>query len=245
MIPKELWPDNKGIITARIKEDPNTYNSWVTFWRDCVKAAPMVAIDLETDGLRPFHGSRLIGVAAAYYDKKIIYAGYWNFRHRGHKPHAAIAGKCPGYKELAEILPLKALKHMEPALKQLIIAGQNLKFDCKMWSVDGAPLPDRIIDTMMIAHLWDENKKSYSLDTLAAEIGEKKLGDSIKQFAAAHNIDINATGHAEIPYDLERPYAIADTILVLKRLQWERERWEAAEDPNLMKIFEIENKVIR
>lgn len=268
--PNNIWPDLKGIQTAELLEVKNDLANWKKFWKNCTKWL-MVSVDTETSGLRPFNGSRIVGVAAAYYDGESIHGGYWNFRHAGHPAHPwckthgyeiikdmtkaeqakflktmgkcekCKLGRCPGYKEPAIALPISAMQDMIPIFESIIIAGQNFKYDCRMFSVDNVPVPATIIDTMLVAHLWDENKRFYNLDTLASEMGDKKLGDTIKEYADEHHIDITKTGHAQIPYAVEKPYAIRDTVLVLKRLQFERERWVKTGDPRLIECFQVEN----
>lgn len=258
-IPVELWPDNKGVLKAKVKEWKNTASDWEKFWKLAARF-PLVSVDTETSGLRPFHGSRIVGVGAAFYDGKDIQAGYWNFRHQGHLAHPWCSrhdsetkpatrkacenckrGTCPGYVEKAIAFPVAIMADMLPVFQNCIIGGQNFKFDERMFSVEGVPVPRRVVDTKLIAHLWDENKRGNNLDNLAKEIGEKKLGDTVKEYMEEHSLDVSKTGHAEVPYEVERPYGLSDTVIVLKRLQWERERWEAADDPKLMEIFQVEN----
>lgn len=279
-IPSELWPDLKGCRKAKVNEWPNTVAKWKEFCKLALNF-PVVSVDLETSGLRPFHGDRLVGVSLAIYDGKEFQAGYWNFRHSGHPKHSwcnqhtsetslatrktcvashdkkVAAGllkdhvswgvsdcqkaMCPGYVEKAPVVPVELLKLIDPIFKKCIIAGQNFKFDIKMLHVDGIEMPDRVLDTMLIAHLWDENARFYNLDKLAKEIGELKTGDTIKEYAALHGIDVTKTGHSQIPWEVEAPYAVGDTTLVLRRIQFERERWEAASDPKLMEVFQVEN----
>lgn len=272
-IPVELWPDNRGVLKAKIKEWKNTETDWIKFWKLAVRF-PLVSIDTETSGLKPFHGSRICGVSAAFYDGEVIQAGYWNFRHQGHPGHQwcrrhdadtssstrkkcaednfqkwgfKTAPKdcqkctCPGYAEKAVALSPAAMLGMIPCFDGVIIGGQNFKYDERMFSVEGLRVPERTMDTKLIAHLWDENKRGNHLDGLAKEMGEKKLGDTVKEYMELHSLDVSKTGHAEVPFDVERPYAVADAVIVLKRIQWERDRWEAADDPKLMEIFQVEN----
>lgn len=269
LIPKEVWPDLKGVRTAKSVTWPNTVAKFREF---CKLAAnfPILSLDLETSGLRPFHGSRLVGVSLALYDGKSIQAGYFNFRHQGHPAHpwckthgysdngeplsgkalaesegkkceACKRGACPGYAEKATVIPLSELQLLVPLFKKILIAGQNIKYDAKVLSMDGVPVPDRTLDSMLIAHLWDENQRKYNLNVLASEMGEKKLGDTIAAYQEEHNLSVEKYGHAQVPHELETTYAIMDTVLVLKRLQYERDRWEACADPRLIEVFQIEN----
>lgn len=234
-IPKEIWPDLPGVRTAKVVEWEPTLRKWKEFW-NTAREFSLVSVDTETSGLRPFHGSKIVGVSAAFYDGKEIQAGYWNFRHCGHGPHEG----CKGYKEKAVVIPVEELQRMVPVYQECIIVGQNFKYDIKMGYVDELPIPPRVLDTQLIAHLWDENARKYNLDTLASEMGEKKLGDTISAYLKEHGLTLEF-GHAQVPFEVERPYAIADSVIVLRRLQYERERWAAAEDPRLMDVFQVEN----
>ena len=148
---------------------------------------------------------------------------------------------CSGYIEVAARMPLSLMKHILPVLEKVIIAGMNFKFDAKMFNAEGLPLPARVLDCMLIAHAYNENKRHYNLESLAEEMGERKVADTIAEYLAAYQLDVSARGHAQVPYSLERPYAIADAVITLKRLQWERNRWMQMKDPRIMDVFQIEN----
>lgn len=234
-IPETIWPSLKGVQNAKQKEYPNTLAAWKTFWALAAKQS-IISIDTETSGLRAAHGDKIVGVAAAFYDKKVIHCGYWNFRHIGHKAH----GTCKGYKETAAKMPVSCFTDISKVHAHNLIAGQNYKFDIKMFWNEGVGVPERVLDTMLIAHLWDENKRYYNLAALGTEMGETKLADTIKAYMALHELEVEGHGHEQVPYEVERPYAIADTVIVLKRLQFERDRWETLKDPRLMEVFQIE-----
>lgn len=149
-------------------------------------------------------------------------------------------GECPGYVEEYPELLVEELKKMIPVFSDKIVAGQNFKFDSKHGYAEGLPIPERVIDTMLVAHLFNENQRGYNLDGLGKEIGETKKGDSVKDYMNEHDLDIAKTGHAQVPCEVEAPYAVMDTVIVLKRLQFERERWQALDDPKMMEVFQIE-----
>ncbi len=275
VIPEKVWPSLKGLgLKTKVVTLKPTLDTWRVFWKKALKTS-IVAADTETTGLHAFHGDEIIGVSAAFFDGKKIIAGYWNFRHRGHKPHAwcqmdhaknkiSTARKkckncqrddktkgCKGYKEKVKALPVSAFKRMNPVFERIIISGINFKFDCRMLSREDVDVPRRVLDPMLIAHLFNATKRSYRLEVLAEEMGAEKLGDSIEKYAEEHAInmyddddDSPPTGHAEIAFDVEQPYAVMDVVLTLQRLQWERERWLALDDPRLMASFQIENACI-
>lgn len=259
-VPADMWPDMPGVRTAEVVTWEPTLKKWREFCK-VAKNFPLVSFDTETSGLRPFHGSRIVGVSLSIYDGKEIQAGYWNMRHVGHPAHSwcrkhdeatkpatrracekCQRGTCSGYKEDAPVIPLFEVKNgLESIFERCITGGQNLKYDAKMCHIDGIKPPHRVLDTMLIAHLWDEMAKGYSLEKLAVEMGEEKLGDTIKEYLDEHGLEVEGHGHEQVPHEVELPYAIRDTVLVLKRLQFERERWEASADPKLMEVFQIEN----
>ena len=142
---------------------------------------------------------------------------------------------------MSPTISAKDLLAIEPIYLDRIIGGQNFKYDIEMGVTNGLPVPQRVLNTQLIAHLFDETKRKYKLNLLAKEMGERKLKDTIDSYMAAHGINIDATGHAQIPFEIERPYAIMDSVLVLRRLQWERQRWMALKDPRMMLIFQIDN----
>lgn len=271
-VPSELWPDMPGVRSASVVTWKPTVERWREFWKTALRF-PIVSTDYETQGLRPFHGNRIVGVAASFYDGKKIQAGYWNFRHVGHPPHswcynheqdmkvvkalerdeqvklAKLKAKCvncnrepcPGYEEEYPQLKVGELAAMHPVFKKCIIGGQNFKFDVKFGAQDDVPVPERVLDSMLIAHLWDENRRYYNLAALGKEIGEEKKGDSVKEHMTEHGLTADGHGHEQVPCSIEAPYAVEDTVIVLRRLQFERERWVAAADPKLMEVFQIEN----
>jgi DNA polymerase I-like protein with 3'-5' exonuclease and polymerase domains len=258
-IPPEVWPDMPGVLKAKVQEWGPTVEEWREFWKTAARF-PLFAADAETSGLRPFHGDKVAGWSAAFFDGKKIQAGYWNFRHCGHAAHGEHAPKCktpkavglckscgefvcPGYVEKAPTIDPSELRHMNAAIAKCIWANQNLKFDVKMGYTDGVLIPERALDTMLIAHLWDENKgkKGYKLENLAVEMGEEKLKDIPAEYMKEHGIRVEESGHARIPYEVERPYAIMDSVLILRRMQWERDRWSTLADPKIMDIFRVEN----
>lgn len=281
VIPAEIWPDLKGVRQAKVVVADHTVRGWRGFWKTA-KNFPMVSVDFETSGLVPFKGSRIVGVASAYYDGEEVHAGYWNFRHTGHPPHpwcqthprkraevltmpeegtdqklAKVKavdritkimekcercqdGECPGQDDHKTRIDVSELPLMVSVFENCIVAGQNYKYDQKMAYVDGLPFPRRVIDSMLVAHLWDENKKGYSLAALGTEMGEQKLGDSVKAYMETHGLEVEGHGHEQVAYEVEKPYAIQDAVLVLRRLQYERERWLTLADPKLMEVFQVE-----
>lgn len=94
---------------------------------------------------------------------------------------------------------------------------QNGKFDLKMFRMMGIEVKGQIYDTMIMAHLYNENLPSKSLEHLAKTfLGEEKLGDSIEQWFKKNKIKKEERNYADVPDEIMIPYALKDTELTLK-----------------------------
>ena len=72
-------------------------------------------------------------------------AAYFPFRH-----------------ETGPNLPLERLEDFRQLIRGKTIINHNVKFDVEAMWVDGFPLPHRVEDSMLAAHLMNENE--YKLD---------------------------------------------------------------------------------
>jgi len=87
--------------------------------------------------------------------------------------------------------------------------GQNIKFDIHFLRENGINLKPILFDTMVAAHLLDENRPSVDLDSLAADFTE--LGGyekELKTYKAEHPEIEN--DYSLIPPDILAPYAMGD-----------------------------------
>lgn len=132
-----------------------------------IAKARSLVVDLETDGLRPYLGNRLIGVAVAADGHP---SEYFSFRH---------AGDNLAMHRLDELLALICSFDRPNDPREL--GGHNfIRFDCPMIGVEheryakALLYSDRIPkwDTIIDALLANENERSFSLDNL----GQKYLG---------------------------------------------------------------------
>jgi DNA polymerase-1 len=127
---------------------------------DKLRGGPKFTVyDLETTGLDPFGGDRLIGVALLIPDES---GGpgesfYVPFRHRGDGN-----------------LPVSELCCLAPFLSDpdRVLVGFNLKFDVHFTEADRITVHNQLVDVMLAAHLANENEMTFSLKGL----GDKYLG---------------------------------------------------------------------
>lgn len=169
--------------------------------------------DLETDGLRPYHGNRIVGVAA------LPDAGppmYFPFRHRrgANQP----------------------LRHLESLLNTLatpgkILIGHNsVRFDGPMAAQDSSDALRNLVmsgavqheDTIIDALLANENEPSFSLDSLGkkylgdAALKEQRKGALLASLRAQHprvRSPRSLMGHmADLTPEEVEPYACGDVL---------------------------------
>jgi DNA polymerase-1 len=127
---------------------------------------PLMVYDLETSGLDPFRGDRLIGVAILIPDMSGETPGetfYIPFRH--------LAGTN---------LPIDRLYWLAPFLAdpQRSLVGFNLKFDVHSTEIERIPVFNRHMDVMLAAHLANENELSFALKHLGTKYLESSAADA-------------------------------------------------------------------
>lgn len=173
-------------------ETLNDYN-WVV---DMLHTEELIAVDTETNGLRPYSGDRLIGIS--FYFPDAGRGAYLPFRH-----------------EDGNNVPIKWLEYLKDhyPLPGKTYIGHNTKFDLHVFNVDGFRRPDLIEDTMIAAHLLNENEDSFALKTLAVKyLGEwAGEGEEGIQKAAAELGFGAKTQMAYLPAKIVAPYAEMDT----------------------------------
>ena len=171
--------------------------------------APELTIDVETTGLRIWHGDCICGIAV--YDGEV--AAYFPFRH-----------------ETGPNLPLERLEDFRRLIRGKTIVNHNIKFDMGAMWVDGFPLPHRVEDSMLAAHLMNENE--YKLDALGrpirrsdghmatdytlSNLAKKYLGqadskDEMEQIMKERGLTKSSLWR--LPPELVAPYAVGDVKL--------------------------------
>ena len=85
-------------------------------------------------------------------------------------------------------------------------------------SVTGLMPKGNLYDTMIAASVIDENRKSYSLDSLSADyLNDKKYKYDLKDRALEeHGIADPMSNMDKLPYDLVKDYAEQDVSLTLR-----------------------------
>jgi len=125
------------------------------------KGPPVMVYDLETTGLNPYLGDRLIGIAILIPDLSGETDGesfYVPFRHKRGKN-----------------LPINELYHLAPFLAdpKRVLIGFNIKFDIHFTEIEGISVFNQIVDVMLGAHLCNENEMSFALKKLGSKYIDK------------------------------------------------------------------------
>ena len=161
----------------------------------------LLFVDLETTGLEPFLGDKICGIAVLAGDESF----YYPFRH--------IVG---------DNLPLDYLGKLAPYLSDpsKTYVGHNYKFDLKFLHREGVPLPAKILDTLIAAHLLDEDSKNLKLKSL----GAKFFGKAAAEAESVLEDKLNLFGYGKgdmyrLPATDVAPYAEQDVILTAKLLK--------------------------
>lgn len=157
-------------------------------------SAPYVAIDTETTGedVRDGRGY-LMGISIATAPDKAVYLP---FRHRS-----------------GENLPKEWLDSLRAALSSTkCVIFHNAKFDLVSLNTIGIDYTGKFYDTMLMAHMIDENLPSKALDSL----GYKFLGEGKNKSDGHFTTLVNALGWANVPSHIMDPYARQDARLTLR-----------------------------
>jgi DNA polymerase-1 len=154
--------------------------------------------DVETTGLRRWHGDRICGYALGtpslgeeVYYFPVRHAEGWNLSKHQHNHVKKLLSK-PG----------------------VVYTGFNYKFDIEMMIQEGIPIPELIEDVMLAAHLMNENERTFQLKGLAdiyidpeASLEEQKL----KELLAEHGFDKGDMWRLDAK--MVEPYACDDVRL--------------------------------
>lgn len=210
-----------------VVEDGPVEQSWYSF-RQWARQQSVVAFDTETTGLRPFHGDRLVGISVGISDQ----TWYLPFRHE--------VGPNLDEARLRETIAWLQTRD------QLI--GHNSKFDLHMLMKEGFQLPYHmpytkdceVLDTLIGAHLANENEKSFGLKPLCDKYGigrgsrdeeelkERIVSDFRSELADARKVVQERKGSTEgvwkgmmwkLPPEQVAPYAETDVALTWGLLQ--------------------------
>ena len=208
-----------------------------------IKNGDVVAVDLEThDPELKKYGSgaiknegKVCGIAVAYQNKKF----YLPIRHSdtqsNHAPNQAW-----------KVLNKKIFQN-----KNITKVFHNAMYDvCWIRQESGLMVQGPIVDTMIAASIIDENRLSYSLDSLAKDyLKESKYKYDLKEKASEDlGISDPMSNMHLLPYGLVRDYAEQDVSLTLRL--WEIFKKKIDEPiyinnktKSLRNIFDLEMKL--
>src|SRR5688572_6185180 len=109
------------------------------------RSHPVFICDLETTGLDPWHGDRLVGLAFSFMEKgdweKIIESFYLPFRHEGFKN-----------------LPYHLLQCLFPLFSdpRRTWMNTNTRFDMHTLQQEGVTIQNAMVDLIQVTHLANE-----------------------------------------------------------------------------------------
>lgn len=186
-----------------------------------------VVLDTETSGLKMFSKdkpARMCGIAVGdgvSPDSDF----YFPFRH-----------------EEGPNLKIELLDYLRQFLRNKTWVCHNLSFDSKILYCDGFDLPVHCHDTIVAAHLVNENEQSFALKKLAIEyLGADAAGEDVALQAELKKRKLDKGGISKLPAAIVAPYALADINLTrqlyLNRLL-ELDRWR------LLDLFEEVNEFL-
>ena len=192
--------------------------------------AKEIAVDLETRDTNikslgpgwPRKDGYIIGFAVA----TSFWSGYLPIKHEGGGNLDSNIVK----KFMQEVLSLPCPKVMH-----------NAQYDLGWLKSEGFEVNGKIIDTMVVASLLDENRFSYSLNAVAFDYIEKiKSEKGLEQAAREFGLDPKADMW-QMPPMFVGPYATADAEITL-------EVWECFKNlitkENLKTVFELERDLL-
>ena len=144
-------------------------DSYRDFIKELSEGPPVLVYDLETTGLDPFKNDRMIGVAAlipGLVNGKQDQSFYIPFRHATGKN-----------------LPIEELYHLAPFLTNPDrgLIGHNIKFDVHFTQAEGITVYNQCIDTMVAAHLNNENESTLTLKGLGTKYIDPSAADADKE----------------------------------------------------------------
>lgn len=182
-------------------------------------AAPILAIDTETTGLRPYHGDRLFSIAIASKETGSLYLNFMMY------PGMDI-DKCLGYNYLQKMKPLFDDK-------KRLWYGHNIKFDLHMLGIEGVKLEGKIHDTQAIMRLIDNNRLKYSLDSCVSDCLGKRKDDAVEAYISKEGLwewrnipgkkdRVKDKFYSKVPFEIIMPYAEKDAALAFELGEWQR-----------------------
>lgn len=158
-----------------------------------------IGFDVETTGLRPYHGNRIFAYCLACWDGSV---------------------------KVIRISPVERERKKQRAALQEIISdpttaliAHNLKFELSMLAVEGYEVPDNkeLHDTMIIHQLLKNLRRADGLDEIAYDLCgySMTLDKQVREIAKSYG------GYHKVPVHLMNKYQIADgerTMIIFRTL---------------------------
>ena len=123
-----------------------------------------------------------------------------------------------------------------------IYVFHNASYDVGWLLTENIEVKGKIVDTMIVGALLDENRFSYSLNALGKDyLGERKQENELREAAAEFGVNPKSEMY-KLPAQYVGLYAEQDAAITLKL--WQRFKTLVVEE-NIQDIFELELNVLR
>jgi DNA polymerase-1 len=209
--------------SVTIVDDPDRLSELV----ERLRAAPLVALDIETSGTEP-HNAEIVGVSLAASPEEVWYLPF------GHRPALG---------ELAAPTPVRNLPPLTDFASAPVYAlltdprvpkaGHDIKFAWQVLRQAGVELAGVTYDSMLASFVLDPGRRSHAIDTLCLE----HLGRTLQTYR-----EVAGSGKTQVPFaEVAIPMAAnycgvdASTVLALHRY-FEPMLTEMALDPLLQEL---------
>lgn len=182
--------------------------------------ADIIAVDTETTGLNVKDNSDYcMGISVSYRLGSLgIMSAYFPFRHE------------------SDNLPKEWLADLWKVLENKPLVFHNLKFDLHSLATMGLVPLGKVYDTVLLAHLVDENLPSLKLDYLSRKfLGESKYRDKV-------GVWTDTFGWASVPASIMADYAQQDAELTLRLFEC---FWPKMREQELHLLWPVERRFAR
>ena len=170
---------------------------------------PVLAFDVETQGLRPYHDDRLFSLILA----TPTLSWYFNFQ------------VYPGI-DSEKVLPIELLKPLWNSIddKSKVFIAHNAKFDLSFLAKEGIHLQGQVYCTKAMARVEYNNHLKYSLKNCLERIpGAPQKSDAVEEYITKHKLwtDVKIPGKKQVdrrkhfdrvPFSIITNYGLADGV---------------------------------